>query len=236
MTDDTGEQIKAVKDNAARIGLTWQIIYATVSDGSDPKAVTIVFDGDTDAVIVPAVSLVGPCLNGSRVAVITVPPAGTYIISQINSTMDLLAWGERTTSSTPAAGLQGVLRLDSIPITSGHQYLICTSNLLATSTVAGDVATVRLTHVAAAVSTIATTASPSLITTNTAAIPAAGDVAVGPLSRIYEATITGFLSVLLLTSRLSGAGNVSITGSTSIRTQIHAYHLSNGLAGTGVAI
>lgn len=75
------EAVKAIKDNADRLGLTWQIRYATVSNGDDPTAVLVVMDGDT--VTIEAVSLIGELGFGARVAVIQVPPAVNYIIGRL---------------------------------------------------------------------------------------------------------------------------------------------------------
>ncbi len=230
---ETGETIKAVKDNATRLGLTWQLVYGTVKDGSDPDKVTVLFDGDTSSLAAPTVSLVGPCLTGSRVAVLTVPPAGNYILAQLGSAFKLIKWGSRSTNSTASSGLQGVLRLDNIPIIAGHKYLIHTSALLMLSSVSGDVATAQIT---ASTSGPATTASTTIARATTSDLTIAS-ATTGPISFIYEAAsgTSGMLSLLLMSGRLSGTGNISINGS-STPLQIHVYHIGTDVQDDGVAI
>lgn len=77
---DTTATVQAIKDNAQRLGLTWQIQYATVTDGSSAGAIIVTFDGDSLSVPTPAVSLVGVLTDGLRVAVLTTPPDGAYVI------------------------------------------------------------------------------------------------------------------------------------------------------------
>jgi hypothetical protein len=74
---DTAALVQEVKDNANRLGLTWQIIAASVAD---PLIPTVVFDSDALVIAAPAVSLIGVVAAGDRVMVMAVPPAGTYII------------------------------------------------------------------------------------------------------------------------------------------------------------
>lgn len=77
---DIAQLIQSIKDNAQRYGLTWQIVRATVIDGSDTDMVVLQYDGD-DSITPGAISVLGSQLvAGSRVYVMQVPPAGNYII------------------------------------------------------------------------------------------------------------------------------------------------------------
>ena len=83
MTDtSTADLIKELKTNAERLGLTWQIRYATVLDGSVATAIVVTFDGDDASTPISAISLIGLLTAGERVTVMTVPPAGQYIIGR----------------------------------------------------------------------------------------------------------------------------------------------------------
>jgi len=82
---------KSIKENATRLGLTWQLRSATVQanfiDGTGNSTVTtsgavpIVYDGDS--VPLTAVSLIGIPAGASRVMCIQVPPSGNYIIGNM---------------------------------------------------------------------------------------------------------------------------------------------------------
>mgnify|MGYP001598570345 CR=1 FL=1 len=74
-----GEMVKAVKENAARLGLTWQLTIGTCVDGTTPGATRVTFDADT-TVVVPAVSLIGTVATNTRVAIVSIPGGGQYII------------------------------------------------------------------------------------------------------------------------------------------------------------
>ena len=71
--------IRDVIEDPRRFGLVWRRLPATVEDGSDPGAVLVVMDGDTDPVT--AVSLIGSV--SGRVMVDVVPPSGMYVIGRI---------------------------------------------------------------------------------------------------------------------------------------------------------
>lgn len=73
--------VQAIQANAERLGLTWQIRPATVSDGTSPSAVSAICDGDT--VSIGMVSTIGPLAAGIRVYVLQVPPSGHFIIGLV---------------------------------------------------------------------------------------------------------------------------------------------------------
>ncbi len=113
--DDAGlemARIKAIQDNAQRLGLTWQLRLATVLPNTTGTANSspVVMDGDTAAI--DAVSMIGPLQGGMRVYVITSPPAGNHIVGMADArptklgkavAVDYsLALGS-TTSATPVA-------------------------------------------------------------------------------------------------------------------------------------
>lgn len=99
---DTTATVQAIKDNAQRLGLTWQIQYATVTDGSSAGAIIVTFDGDALSVPTPAVSLVGVLADGQRVAVLTTPPDGAYVIGILTPSR---AWTVYTPTWTSITGV-----------------------------------------------------------------------------------------------------------------------------------
>lgn len=214
----------------------WQLRPATVQV-ADEISPMIMFDGEgfqgTATVQVPAISLVGAVALGDRVMVMTVPPNGNYILSLVNSYPRTIAWTERDTQSTPAAGSQPVLRIDGVPLRTGHRYQIKTSNFLMFSTVSATTsASARLS--AETGGSQATTASPLLTIWNTSLIPTAND-GVGAkldvsLSNLFDTT----LSVLLFTERVTGGGNVSIFASGVVPLQLEVIDLGPQPVDTGV--
>jgi hypothetical protein len=70
---------QAIQGNASRLGLVWELTFATVVDGTTPAATAVTFDSDTTT-IVPVVSLIGAKTAGDRVAVVSIPLGGQYIV------------------------------------------------------------------------------------------------------------------------------------------------------------
>lgn len=81
--DAAAAAVKAAIDDAARLGLVWRIIPATVVGRgmSDPMATYVVLDGDTNSG--RAISMTGALRAGQRVWCVQVPPAGMYIMGVI---------------------------------------------------------------------------------------------------------------------------------------------------------
>lgn len=84
---DAAGLVQAVAENAKRLGLTWDITMATIVDGSSPGSVTAVFDSDADsgAQTLGLISMIGQLAPGERIYVVTVPPAGNYIVGVVRS-------------------------------------------------------------------------------------------------------------------------------------------------------
>jgi hypothetical protein len=143
----------------------------------------------------------------------------------------VIARGRRETSSTASGSEQSVLRVDSIPVVSGRLYGIETSALLLDTSVANDIARgiLRVDTTGAA----ATTASTSVTTGQTRL----ADATIGntvTLKTTTAATATGSWSVLLSTSRVSGSGNISITGTSGQPIEIIVTDLGVDPGDTGV--
>ncbi len=78
-------RIKAIQDNAERLGLTWRLRVAKVSPtpAATPNAAAVTIDGDSESI--PAVSMIGPLFGDQRVYVITSPPAGNHIVGLVDA-------------------------------------------------------------------------------------------------------------------------------------------------------
>lgn len=81
--DSTVALVQAIVANAQRLGLVWNLQYATVTSILDLPKVSVKFDGpdNSNEAPVDAIALVGGLVVNGRVAVMTVPPSGQYIIS-----------------------------------------------------------------------------------------------------------------------------------------------------------
>lgn len=75
--DLIGAGIQALVEQAKRLGLTWDVRQATVTNGENPAAVLAILDGDTQPI--GMVSTIGSLLTDARVYVVVVPPAGNFI-------------------------------------------------------------------------------------------------------------------------------------------------------------
>lgn len=74
--------VQALKDNAQRLGLTWQLTMATIQTaGNSP---IIIMDGDSTTFI-NAISMIGNPPAGSRVYVLLIPPGGIYLVGLVGA-------------------------------------------------------------------------------------------------------------------------------------------------------
>jgi hypothetical protein len=74
--------VEALKKNADRLGLKWQIRVATVSAAGTASSVTGVFDGDsTDVPLIPLL----PVFAGLKVYVLATDTGGNYVIGLANA-------------------------------------------------------------------------------------------------------------------------------------------------------
>ncbi|MGI0012086.1 MAG: hypothetical protein ACREBU_01390 [Nitrososphaera sp.] len=77
--------VKELISDASRLGLVWQLKFATVTTIVGGAIINVRLDGDPSfAAGVPAVLLVPAPVVGERVVVLFVPPSGNYVIA--NST------------------------------------------------------------------------------------------------------------------------------------------------------
>ena len=220
-----------------RLGNQWGLRYATVISVIDAWNVFGRYDNETTDTDVPMISLVGRLVVGTRVAVIYVPPSGNYIMQVItNPYPRLIGRAERFTSSTGAAGAQGVLRLDNILVPANHLVLCDTSNVLIFSTVAGDTGSIRFAYTTSG--TAATTGSTLLTLWNSSAIATTGGGTGAKLSEYLPVLTADYrLSLLLYTLRITGTGTINLFAAAgALSTQLRIWDWGPVPADTGVII
>jgi hypothetical protein len=141
--------------------------------------------------------------------------------------------GIRTTNSTTTTTEVGVLRLDGITVTLGRLYLIETSTLVLSSTVANDVLRCPLrASTAGAAGTGSTQVGMAQATMPNTTNPGPGLVA----RCLYVPGATGTLSVLLSVARQQGTGNVSILAASTFPIQLWVHDMGPDPGDTGVSI
>lgn len=112
MQPDAGDlevaRIKALQENADRLGLIWRLRPATVvgsvTNSADRAAVVIDGDVSRDPVPIDAVSMIGPLQPGARVYVITSPPAGNHIVGRVNAALAVTSMDANRTGGGDATG------------------------------------------------------------------------------------------------------------------------------------
>lgn len=159
--------------------------------------------------------------TGARTSAITSPVTG--MVSYITGTSRLeiyngAVWvpvpgtmigrGARTTSSSTTTTETAVLRVDSIPVTSGRAYVVATSPLWLASSVANDIITGRIRF-----DTSGNATTSSTILGEAGAAQPSGASAGVPIVLPFIATGTGNVSFLLSVGRVAGSGNCSIAAS-----------------------
>jgi hypothetical protein len=120
--DSNASQIfQSLKENAARMGLQWQLSMATVSDSSDVGNVIVIFDGDETARTVGVISMIGQPAS-DRVYVMTVPPAGNYIIGVADPAPVEVGWVAITAGTGFFAVESPILTIPTVSFRTGYAY------------------------------------------------------------------------------------------------------------------
>lgn len=84
----TSSLVRALVDNAERLGLVWLLRPGTVVTGQDTGTPRVVLDG-TDTPI-RATTLIGRLTAGARVMVILSPPSGVHIVGMVNAAAEVV--------------------------------------------------------------------------------------------------------------------------------------------------
>lgn len=75
---------KSIQENADRLGLIWKLTPGAVVT-TDPLTVLTDSPDENTLASIPVMSLVGDLVVGTRVMVMSVPPAGQYVIGQLTN-------------------------------------------------------------------------------------------------------------------------------------------------------
>lgn len=119
---------RALVENARRLGLTWRLTLGTVTTATSTDQLEVRLDGDTQPITV--VSMIGSHAIGTRVYVISIPPAGNYAIGWATGDNPRYP-GERiatTIVSTDSSGFTNaaevIIASVTAPLISGLTYRI----------------------------------------------------------------------------------------------------------------
>jgi hypothetical protein len=145
----------------------------------------------------------------------------------------------RTTPySTAIVGTEtGILRLDDIPFRAGRVIQLTTTPIPITSTVANDIASIRIR--------ILTSASPGgTVTTATGGIlvkvrPTISNITTYPLmvlNAFYYAVSDGYMSAMISAQREAGTGNITLPISTTDNCDLVAQDAGIDPGNTGVSL
>lgn len=193
-TDLVSVGIKALKGNAFRMGLTWRMRLGTVTAvSSNPDVVEARLDGDS--VSISMVSMIGPLSLDDRVYVITIPPAGNYVVGfvassflgpRVATTVLTAASGTFTTAETLVASVTANLVFGRVyRITFDGAFNLTVDGVIRVSirenSVAGTILTVRDSWVdnGGTASVIHAEVEYTATTTGSKTFVATGDVLVG---------------------------------------------------------
>lgn len=145
----------------------------------------------------------------------------------------LKAVGIRNSNSSTTTTEIGVLRIDDIPILSGHRYKIETNSITLHSSVANDVvrATIRYTTDASTPTTSSTQLCDAQLSAVNTTFPATS-IASGS----YVPGSNQTLSVLLTVSRQTGTGNAQLLGSATFPIELYINDLGPDSGDVGVDV
>jgi hypothetical protein len=114
--ETVGQTVALLKEDAQRLGLTWQMKTATVTaTNTTTGIVSARYDADTDPI--PMTSMIGLPPVGARVKVLELPPSGNFVVGLVSSNASTRALGTAvaeftvmtagTTTSATAVAMPG---------------------------------------------------------------------------------------------------------------------------------
>lgn len=99
--ENLGIAVQELVAQAKKLGLIWELKPATIVRGSVPNNIIAVYDGDTTPLSMS--SLIGIVADGKHVQVISIPPAGHFIIGEASTAMPML-YGQAGTARVSFTG------------------------------------------------------------------------------------------------------------------------------------
>lgn len=210
-----GVGVKSMVDNAKRLGLTWGLRMGTVTGLNTSSSIEVQMDGDDNSITVT--SIIGSQVVGARVYVISVPPAGNYIIGVAN----LLYPGQRiatTTRTDNSAVFTAETVLDTVTasLISGKTYKIVYYNRLFKS-VADGIARFRIREDDIVGTELAITQLYTATVINQS-FPTYMEV-------LYTATVTGDKTFVGTGSRQTGTGNLTAQAAATAPTYLYVEYV-----------
>ena len=233
---DTAAVIQTVQDNARRLGLSWDLTMAKVaqSSGADPTNVSVIFDSDADSGAVTAglISMVGVLAPGARVFVITVPPAGNYIVGVAGAGPKLIAYGRRSAAKSGITADSGLVGLEWAGI-QGHMYYV-TSTVMTIASTLNEILQFGITLRLAADGVLASTAHGTQFGNYLGSTIAGTGGGAGVVDGVYTPpTDIPVVSVCTSIRRIVGGGTVTASDGGGGGPQILVYDLGIALPNKG---
>lgn len=148
-------------------------------------------------------------------------------------TKKLIAYGARTTSSTATTTEQEVLRVDGVDLKSGKRYEFKTNTVQPVSSVANDYVAIKLRYATGGAT--ATSSSTALVVSQLRITGASGNETSQAVAT-YAPASDEELSLILTVARVSGSGNVTITGASTNPIELMVIDLGTDPGNTGVSL
>lgn len=194
---------QALVTNASRLGITWRLRLATVAAGSASSEDFFLarMDGDDETILV--ISMIGSQVVGTRVYVITIPPAGNYAIGWVSGSSgrfpgQRIATAVETTDSGTFTAETEIGSITATLVTGRTYQVLC--NAQVSSSVANDTVLIRLREDTVAGTTIAL---------NTGDVHTTGNIpTICSVEAEYVALVDGDKTFVVSAQRLTGTGNI----------------------------
>lgn len=137
----TTETVQALIESARKLGLTWDLRFGMINAVPDLFAVAVQLDGDANEIY--ATSAIGQVFADQRVVVVSVPPAGQYIVGTLTQPVaqqpcgKTLPTGSGTTTSASYADVPGspsdtLIKRYSATRIWMHMHFTCFSTAIST--------------------------------------------------------------------------------------------------------
>lgn len=146
----------------------------------------------------------------------------------------LVAYGQRTSSSTATTTEQEVLRLDGVDLKSGKRYEFKTNTVQPVSSIANDYVAIKLRYVTGGAT--ATSSSTALVVSQLRITGASGNETTQAVVTYAPSGGDEELSLILTVARVSGTGNVSITGASTNPIELMVIDLGPDPGNTGMSL
>lgn len=208
-----GVGIQELLDSASRLGLTWNLRIGTVTEVSSSNLIRVRLDGDTESISV--VSMIGTTYTSARVYVITIPPAGNFVIGAVSRVYprSRIATQVRDVNSAAFTTTETVTDTVTASLIEGLTYTV-NSFISVRSSAAGDRDLVRVRE---------DTLTGTVLRSANVFVQATGTATDFPLYQevLYTAIATGDKTFVLTGSRAAGTGSITHTAGTANRAYLY---------------